>query len=329
MDREYTLITGSSGFIGSHVARRLSSDNRYALVAIVRNSGKTAEINALKEKGIIFVEGSFYDDSILDQVFRDFEIRNVIHIAAVRGAGHCTKEDYHKVNVRGTEILLRHAFKSGVEKFIFCSSVGVYGTIPSELPASLNTPLNGDNDYHSSKILAEEKVMEFVDKGLNAFIVRPVITYGTGDNGFLFTLMKLVRKRLLVLPFLETRIHLLDVDSLADFFALLLSAANLRSRIFIVGDREPVSMRELVNAIYHAFHGKRYPSFLKLPDIFFEFMTGLLHLIRADRWLVRLLLLSKDWSYDMSVTIAELGFRPADTLSRITVLAAAHEKSYR
>jgi len=323
MDKEYTLITGASGFIGSHVVERLLAEDGYAVIAIIRHGRRPAEMNALKEKGVILIEGSFYDDNILNQVFRNFDIRNVVHIAAVRGAGHGAKDDYHTVNVRGTENLLEHSLKNNVRRFIFCSSVGVYGTIPAELPASLNTPLKGDNDYHGSKILAEEKVLDFIAKGLNAFIVRPAITYGERDNGFLSTLVTLVRKRLLVLPIRETRIHLLDVDSLAEAFSLILKSDNVRSRIFIVGDKEPVFMGELVNAIYHASYGKQYPSFLKLPDTVFELMIGFFNLIGADKWLVRLLLLSRNWSYDISVTAAELGFRPSDTISRITALAKA------
>jgi nucleoside-diphosphate-sugar epimerase len=43
-----------------------------------------------------------------------------------------------------------------VKKFIFCSSVGVFGTIPEKVPANLGNPLNGDNEYHYSKIIAEK-----------------------------------------------------------------------------------------------------------------------------------------------------------------------------
>lgn len=325
MDKKYTLVTGATGFIGSHVVERLLSEDR-SVIAIIRNRAIPAETEALKKKGAIIIEGSFYDDNVLDNVFRNFDITNVIHTAAVRGAGHGTKDDYLEVNVRGTEILLDHALKNDVKSFIFCSSVGVYGTIPGELPASLNTAMHGDNDYHGSKILAEKKVQEFIDKGLNAFIVRPTITYGARDNGFPSTLVKLVQKRLLILPFRDTRIHLLDVDSLTGVFMLILNSNVIRGRIFIVGDNTAVSMTDLVNAIYYSSYGKRYPTFLKLPDGIIELMIRFCRLIKEDKWLVRLLLISRDWYYDISAATAELGYKPTDTISRFTDFVTASEK---
>jgi nucleoside-diphosphate-sugar epimerase len=131
---------------------------------------------------------------------------------------------------------------------------------------------------------------------------------------------------LLILPFRETKIHLLDVDSLADVFTQILKSESIRGRIFIVGDKAAVSMRELVDAIYYASHGRQYPSFLKLPDSIIELMMRFFHLIKEDKWLVRLLLISRDWYYDISAATAELGFKPSDTISRLTALVNASEK---
>jgi nucleoside-diphosphate-sugar epimerase len=314
MDKEYTLVTGASGFIGSHVTEKLLSEERYAVIAIVRNMRDHNRVVRLKEKGAILVEGSFYDNGMLEQIFREFPIRNVVHIAAVRGAGFGTREDYHEVNVHGTEVLLEHSLNNHIRKFIFCSSVGVYGTIPGELPATLNTALKGDNDYHSSKILSERKVQEFIGKGLDAYIVRPTITYGKGDGGFPSTLVKMVRGRMLLLPFRDTKIHLLNVDSLAEVFVRILRTEDIRGRIFIVADESAVSLKELVDSIHIHYKKKKYPSFLRLPNGLFGLAGMFFTFIRKNKWAVRLLLISKSWHYDISNTIDELKFRPADTL---------------
>ena len=324
MDDEYTLVTGITGFIGSHVVERLLTEN-YHILAVVRNSQVRREIDEFRLKGAVFVEGHFYDDTVISTIFSRYRIGNVIHIAAVRGAGNGERDDYQTVNVQGTEVLLKHSHKNDVKRFIYCSSVGVYGTIPSELPASADTAFNGDNDYHKSKILAEIKVMEYIAKGLNAFIVRPTITYGERDNGFAYTLIKLVQKRLLILPFSDTKIHLLDVSSLAELFVQLMKVENIHHRIFNVGDETAVSMNKLVDAIYYAIYKKRYPFFLKLPDSIFKLSIMLLHFIKSDKWLVRFLLISKDWYYDISSATRELGFKPADTMSRLSSLVNESE----
>jgi len=108
----------------------------------------------------------------------------VIHVAAIRGGGGASSGEFQEVNVNGTERLLRAAYERNVQKFIFCSSVGVHGTIPVTVPAAIETALHGDSQYHQSKIASEAAVQDFIRKGLNAYIVRPTITYGPGDDGF-------------------------------------------------------------------------------------------------------------------------------------------------
>ena len=218
MNKEYVLITGATGFIGSHLTEKLLLKPQYHIVTIVRKKRNYKNVIDLENKGVTIVEGDFYDKNLVEKTFRDFPIQHVIHIAALRGGGIGQSEDYYKVNVFGTEVLLEASLKNQIKKFIFCSSVGVFGTIPSELPGNLNTGFNGDNEYHKSKILAEAKVQEFISKGLDSYIVRPTITYGKGDDGFPSILIQMVRNKNLLLSNKDNKIHLLDVNKLADIF---------------------------------------------------------------------------------------------------------------
>ena len=312
MEDEYTLVTGVTGFIGSHVVEKLLSEN-YRVLAVVRNSKNRKEIDDFRTKGAVLVDGQFYDDTVLNTIFTNYRVSNVIHIAAVRGAGKGVIDDYHMVNVHGTEVLLKHSLNNGVGRFIYCSSVGVYGTIPAELPALVTTAFNGDNDYHRSKILAEIKVMEYIDLGLNAYIVRPTIAYGRGDNGFPSTLAALVRRRMLLLPMSENRIHLIDVEKLADVFMKIMTTENKRDRIFIAADASAISCRELADIIHADFYGTPYPSYLTLPDFVFDLLAGLFSFMRNDKWLVRILLISRSWYFDSADSAAKLALVPSET----------------
>ena len=69
MNREYVLITGATGFIGSHVADKLLSEGAYNLVAIVRRNYKYKKVDELKQRGVILVEGKFYDKNAIEKVF--------------------------------------------------------------------------------------------------------------------------------------------------------------------------------------------------------------------------------------------------------------------
>ena len=313
MSEEYLLITGATGFIGSHVIEKLLSDKSYRLITIVRKSRNYKNVNDLRSKGVSLVEGNFYDKNLIEKIFEKFPVQNVIHLAALRGGGAGTKEDFYEVNVRGTEVLLAASLKNQVKKFIFCSSVGVFGTIPKEVPANLKTELNGDNAYHNSKILAEEKVREFINRGLNAYIIRPTITYGTGDQGFPKTLVELVKKRVFLLPFKDIKIHLLDVTSLAELVSQMVKYDSLNQRVFIAADEAPIPLKELVNSIHFHYYRTNYPPILKLPNSIFKVLSLAFQLSRNEKWLTRILLVSKSWHYDRSETTSTFQFIPAQT----------------
>jgi nucleoside-diphosphate-sugar epimerase len=313
MNKEYVLITGATGFIGSHVTEKFLSDESYRIVAIVRSKKNYKNVEELENKGAILVEGNFYDNNLLEKLFEEFPIQNVIHIAALRGGGAGTREDYYEVNVCGTEVLLEASFKNQIKKFIFCSSVGVYGTIPKELPANIMTELNGDNEYHKSKILAEKKVQEFINRGLDAYIVRPTITYGLGDQGFPKTLVELVIKRVFLLPFKDIKIHLLDMCNLAELLSQMVKSDGLNQRVFIAADEAPISLKELVNLIHFHYNKSKYPSFLKLPTPIFKILSLFFKLSRNEKWLTRILLVSKSWHYDIDETMNAFQYVPTRT----------------
>jgi dihydroflavonol-4-reductase len=311
------LITGGNGFIGSHVINRLASSPSFQVVAIVRKTNDDEAVRKLKERGVLLVEGDFYNASVLDRVFAQFPVSRVIHLAAICGEGKGKEEDYLKINVRGTEALLDASLKKEVKRFIYCSSVGVFGTIPSQLPGTLRTPLSGDSFYHQSKILAEEKVQDFMRRGLDAYIVRPTITYGEGDHGFSFKLVNLILKRIPLVPHCGNLIHLLDVEKLAEIFAKLITTdQELDQRIFIVADRAPIQLEELADLICSHYFGKAYQPAFRIPKHLYDGMSYLAKLFGSRKLKTSLQLISSSWYYDVAETSDCLGISMSDTKTR-------------
>jgi len=311
--KEYVLITGATGFIGSYVAERLLLEKSFHLVAIAREIENYKNVGKLAALGASLVKGDFADNNILEDIFRRWPIEYVIHLAAIRGEGGSRKEDYHRVNVLGTEALLNISLRNGVKRFVHCSSVGVFGTIPGALPGNLETCLNGDSLYHASKIMAEEKVLQFVDKGLDAYIIRPAITYGEGDNGFPAKLVKLMRGRILYLPN-NNIIHLLDVRKLAEVFAKSLKMGHPDQRVLIVADKQPICLRELAGLIHAHYYGS--DNYFHLPGLPVPFYRGLLLLFKAagsKKWVTRLRLLCESWYYDVDETSKVLQIEMSET----------------
>jgi len=302
MRKPYLLITGATGFIGSHVVDKIISDGRYHIVAVVRDTADKKKVEALKQSEIKIVKGNFYRKTVVESIFMQFPIQYVIHIAALRGGGAGKDQDYRKVNIEGTELLLQLSHKYRIKKFIFMSSVGVYGTIPQEVPAKLNTRLAGDNSYHKSKIVAETAVRKFIGEGLDAYIIRPTITYGAGDDGFPNTLINLVRLRWFVLPCRDIKIHLLDVSYLTNILTTLLVSRKVEQRIFLVADATPISLKSLVDLIYFHYNGKRYPTILRMPNFVYSILSMIFALLKNEKWLVRIKLISNSWYYENNFT---------------------------
>ena len=259
-----------------------------------------------------FVNGNFIEEAVLKRTFEQDEIRQVVHLAAIRGGGNASPEQFQEVNVKGTETLLRQAYEHNVERFIFCSSVGVYGTIPEEVPAGIDTPLCGDNQYHRSKIAAEQVVKGYIQRGLNAYIVRPLITYGSGDNGFPQALVRLVRRRLLLRPGTDHPIHLVSVERLAEIFQSLI-LKNQPQRVFIGADVAPVSLSGLIDWIHWHFYRQPYPHYLRLPDRCFRVALSAFESIGNEKWASRMALLSKAWFYECANTYRLLDVNPIPT----------------
>jgi nucleoside-diphosphate-sugar epimerase len=312
MHREPVLVTGASGFIGRHVLRKLAQLPEIQLICAIREGNRHPQAGSLLQDGAVVIPGNFWEGTFIQQAFEQYRFEHVVHLAAIRGGGNASPAEFQKVNVQGTELLLREAYRHQVRRFIFCSSVGVYGTIPAILPAGSETPVHGDSQYHRSKIAGEAAVQTYVRKGLNAYIVRPLITYGPGDDGFPQTLVRLVKQRLLWLPRSDHRIHLVDVERLAEVF-LSLMLGDRSQRVFIAGDIEPVRLREVANWIHLHFYQRPYPLFLSLPDWTFAAALRVLRRTRNEKWVARLELLSSDWHYECGDTYRLLQVHPVPT----------------
>lgn len=176
------LITGNAGFIGTYLTDILLKEGQEV---------QGLDIHPRKdfEKGFTQIAGNILDKNIVREAMVGVE--NIIHLAAEHKDFGITKEQYYKVNVEGTKVLLEVAAEMQIKKFIFYSSVAVYG---NNQPSSDNTEPQPNNYYGSSKLEAERAIREWVqaDVSRKVIIIRPTVVFGARNHANIFRLVKQV-----------------------------------------------------------------------------------------------------------------------------------------
>lgn len=310
------LLTGITGFIGGHLCQQLITDRQHTIVALIRPKTKQNRYDRFA-KHVKIVETDLTDAGAINRIFQQDTIEWMFHLAAMRGGGAASKEEFDRINIEAPVVLANAALKHGA-KFLFCSSVGVFGTIPQRLPPTEETSKIGDNYYHYTKIEAEKQLLALQQQGLQLSILRPIITYGTGDRGFPFLLIKLIEKGILLLPTRDITIHLVDVRTLIQAFINVSRTPSAIGKIYTITDKEPVSLRMLVHHISMKLCGKPYPGWKIFPTFLYRLAeSGFEHLLKNDAWMTRVKLMSRDWYYDGSFAEKELGIQSKETIPNI------------
>ena len=311
------LLTGATGFIGGHVLNSLLHETKSEITVIIRPNTKS-RLNDASEK-LTVVEIDLTDIYRLKKYLSQNVFDVIIHIGAIRGGRRFSRKDYFSANVKSTEQFVLAA-KENNSKLIFCSSVGVFGAIPVELPANNSTQRQDDNYYHYTKIEAEKIIQQQVLYGLNAVIIRPAISYGVGDFGFPFTLTKLVEKKMLFLPKDVVRIHLTNVDSLVDAFIKAIDKDVKSGAAFNIADTEPVEIGKLANFISNEFVGKDYSTSRLISKKYFEIGESVAKFFKNELWVARFQLISKSWYFDTEDSYKILKIKKHHTIPNFKIV---------
>src|SRR5580693_5790806 len=173
-----TLVTGATGFVGSHVARQLVSAGHSVRVLVRPNSN----LEALAGLHVEYFEGDLSDQESLERAMHG--IRRVFHVAADYRLWTPRPEEIYEINVEGTRKLLAAARHARVERIVYTSTVATIavprnGALPNEDTQATLDEMIGH--YKRSKFLAEQVAVEAVSAGLPVVIVNPTAPVGPWD----------------------------------------------------------------------------------------------------------------------------------------------------
>ena len=228
-----TLVTGATGFIGSHVARALAERGDQLRLAVQPGAG---------EEPLAGVEGKRVECDVLDRravrrALRDAE--RVFHCAGVTSVRAADAQRLFEVNVGGTKTVMEECLRAGVERVVFNSSAAALGPAPpggTGDETQLFTAGRMGIPYVNSVHEAEAEAMRLAARGLPLVCVNPCVAFGAGDYNLSST--RIVRSFLLgrVPLYVDGAFSVVDVRDAAQGFLAADVSGGVGER-YILGGR--------------------------------------------------------------------------------------------
>ncbi len=236
------LLTGYTGFLGSHLLQALKRKHEFILLGRKPPKGEAFE--------------HFYAEMSPDADFKDAvnSCDLIIHAAALTHIKSSKKVEqlstFRRVNTETTIKLAEQAAKAGVKRFIFISSIKVNGeSTTGRGPFTVDDASAPEEPYGISKAEAESQLFHISKKtGMEVVIIRPPIIYGAGVKGNFASLMNFIKKGM-PSPFRsisDNRRSLVSVYNLIDLINVCIVHPKAANQVFLISDNQDLSTSELV-----------------------------------------------------------------------------------
>lgn len=252
-DRPCLLLTGSTGFLGTALARRLVEDSRYQLVTAVRREAANL-VSGSQPISVGDLEANTDWRSALSGI--EVVIHTSARVHVMNDYANDPLTEFRRVNVEGTLNLARQAAAAGVKRFIFISSIKVNGE-----GTPLNQPYTSEDipapvdPYGISKREAEDGLRILAEKtGMEMVIIRPPLVYGPGVKANFLRMMRWLDKGFpLPLGAIHNKRSLVALDNLVDLIITCIDHLAAANQTFLVSDGEDMSTTELLQRMAVAF----------------------------------------------------------------------------
>ena len=307
-----TLVTGATGFIGSHLVERLVEEGE-DVRCFVRKTSKT---NWLKGLPVEIFVGDLLNPESLKDALR--EVKTIYHVAGITKARK--KRDYRRSNTEATRRLLETISESAnsIDRFVHVSSQAAVGPSLNGNPVDEKTPFHPVDIYGRSKREAEEACHEYFDR-FPITIIRPVAVFGPRDKDT-FTFFQFMHRGILpIIGSEKKRVALIHVKDLVE--GIILAAQNERAIVqtYFIGNSVSPSWGDL-HSIASEVIGRKVKKVV-LPNFAvyliaavaepLSFITGKPALFSFEKAKE---LAQPDWSCKVEKAEQELGYRSRKTL---------------
>lgn len=243
------FVTGSTGFVGSHLVEALLAQGHHVRVLLRTSSN----LQWIADLNLDCFYANLFDPHELLPGLKEMDM--VIHAAGLTKA--LDNEEYYKVNYQGTKTLLDTIIENRlpVERFVYISSQAAAGPSPSMEPITEDDPPHPVSEYGKSKLMGEEYVRSQSEK-LPVTIIRPPAVYGPRDTD-VFQFFKTVKMG--VIPKWQNKDKYLSFVYVKDLVDGIIAAATQKKAVgktYFIADPRPHSWDEVAYETVKFFKNK-------------------------------------------------------------------------
>ncbi len=302
------LITGATGFIGSHLLKTLV-DKNWDVTCLVRPQSRTGVIQKMP---VHIHRGVLSNQNVLERAVEGQDY--IFHLAArIR---HAPAEVYEKANHRLTRDLANACLRKnpGLKRFVYISSISVAGPTPAGDHFDEAQPPRPVSEYGRTKLKGEQALIEIWDK-VPTTIIRPPNVYGARQQETEM-LVKLIRMH--IIPFLKEEGHSTSLIYIKDLIRGILQAAEshkARNQTYYLTDGQGYSWREVLLTLKKIVLGDSV--FLPIPEKLIYFLAWSADILRAAGYKklyfgrkVWNAMAKTRWLFSSSKAREELAFQP-------------------
>ncbi|HZX13455.1 MAG TPA: SDR family oxidoreductase [Thermodesulfobacteriota bacterium] len=302
------LVTGATGFLGSHVARKLVERGERVRI-LLRKTSRTSNIKDIDAERAY---GDILDIDSVKEALKGCD--TLYHIAGIVSS---RKSDYgrmEEINVKGTFNVFSSALEAGVKKAVYTSSVAAIGVDPNGGIANEETPFTLEPmgiQYLNTKYYAEKEALKFYQKGLPLVIVNPSIVIGPGDIYLSSTALIVWYCKRKFPGYMDGGVNVVDVEDVAEGHILAAEKGRVGER-YILGNKnlsimECFSLLERVTGIPSP--KRKVPYFVALTA---GFIRERIIRVSSPSFVLQDVDSAKAgrlyWYFDSSKAVRELGF---------------------
>jgi nucleoside-diphosphate-sugar epimerase len=308
------LVTGGTGFIGSHLVEALLQRG-VQVRCLLR---KTSDLTWLKGLPIEMTFGDCRDKASLREAVKDID--QIFHLAGITKA--VEDKTYFEINAFGTEDLIRACLENNpyLQKFIYLSSQAAAGPCRNGNKKKESDPCEPISPYGQSKRLGEELVLAHAHE-LPLLILRPSAVYGPREKD-IYTFFKFVSKR--IKPCLNSQVQRISLCYVQDVIQAILLAAESQTKsgeIFFLSDGTDYSIEEIGDIFAQAMGVTalriRVPKQMILGIAFFsEYFSKISRRPSLFSKGKAKEMVQEDWTCDITRANTVLGFQPQFQLSQ-------------